>query len=465
LQQHGLVCLLHVQVFPYELREHATYLGHDAYHDELDALALLLASPHSKQRFQRYFEQYADVITSASSPAAAAGGASGATSRHSSADAAASGARRFRLGLPLLTAADEDAAAPAVGQQQQQQQRQQQELPVVRRRSLQQQQAQAAAAGPVAYVSPAAPGRLLAAAQPDGPHPPAAATARLAQPPQQQQQQQQQPQQDGNDADNYFNAMLTAVGMTADEIAVLRASAAAAAGPGLAALAPAAAAGGAAVRLSGRRRTWLEACEPDAQPAAAAATAGTAAAARAQGRQAAAAAAGGSATAISAVNNSGVWRAVHEALTSDDEGLLQCVARLVPYSFAGQLRDTGETAAQLQALAGSRPVPPKVSVWCDGFWRRCVVRAVECCSDTSVVAGTGRQLCRAAQAEVCGCCQELCCQAGAVQLCRTAAGCCRDDSTAAGAVKQQASATKGEGATLLVGAVHMLRDVVMEARL
>jgi hypothetical protein len=60
------------------------------------------------------------------------------------------------------------------------------------------------------------------------------------------------------------------------------------------------------------------------------------------------------------VNNSGVWRAVHEALTSDDEGLLQCVARLVPYSFAGQLRDAAETTAQLQALAGSRPVPPKV---------------------------------------------------------------------------------------------------------
>jgi hypothetical protein len=174
--------------------------------------------------------------------------------------------------------------------------------------------------------------------------------------------------------------MLSAVGMTAAEIAHFRATAAAGRlaelVPGPAAPAPAAAAG-APVRLSGRRRTWLEACEPDTQPAAA--TAGTAAAARAQGRQtaataaaAAAAAAGTSAAAAAvdpsaapdaagAVNNSGVWRAVHEALTSDDEGLLQCVARLVPYSFAGQLRDAGETAAQLQALAGSRPVPPKVS--------------------------------------------------------------------------------------------------------
>jgi hypothetical protein len=44
-----------------------------------------------------------------------------------------------------------------------------------------------------------------------------------------------------------------------------------------------------------------------------------------------------------------------------------CVVRLVLYSFAGQLRDAAETAAQLQALAGSRPVPPKVSAWCDGF--------------------------------------------------------------------------------------------------
>jgi hypothetical protein len=57
-----------------------------------------------------------------------------------------------------------------------------------------------------------------------------------------------------------------------------------------------------------------------------------------------------------------VWRAVHEALTSDDEGLLQCVSRLVPYSFAGQLRDAEETAAQLQALADSRPVPSQVGV-------------------------------------------------------------------------------------------------------
>jgi hypothetical protein len=37
-----------------------------------------------------------------------------------------------------------------------------------------------------------------------------------------------------------------------------------------------------------------------------------------------------------------------------------CAVRLVPYSFAGQLRDAAETTAQLQALSSSRPVPPKV---------------------------------------------------------------------------------------------------------
>ncbi|WIA42552.1 hypothetical protein OEZ86_008534 [Tetradesmus obliquus] len=58
------------QVFPYELREHANYLGHDAYHDELDALALLLASPQSKQRFQRYFEHFAGQLRDAAETAA-----------------------------------------------------------------------------------------------------------------------------------------------------------------------------------------------------------------------------------------------------------------------------------------------------------------------------------------------------------------------------------------------------------
>uniref|UniRef100_A0A383W6X3 Uncharacterized protein n=1 Tax=Tetradesmus obliquus TaxID=3088 RepID=A0A383W6X3_TETOB len=377
------------QVFPYELREHASYLGHDAYHDELDALALLLSSPQSKQRFQRYFEQYADVITSTAAPAAAAGSGRLSPAVAAAAVRAGGSRQRLRLGLPLMTAADEDAAAPVDGGQQQQQQhvqRQPQELPLVRHRGhQQQQQQQAAAAGPVAYVSPAAPDRLLAAAQPGWPHPPsaaaAAAAARLGQPAQQQQQ------QAGGAAENLVNAMLTAFGMTADDIAHLRANAhvaaAAAAAPGLVAAVPGApTAAGAAGRLSGRRRTWLEACEPDAQPAAAAAAAGhagTAGAARAQARHAAAAAqqqaaaapgtsaaaaAAGAPTtpaaAAAAGNNSGVWRAVHEALTSDDEGLLQCVSRLVPYSFAGQLRDAAETAAQLKALAGSRPVPAQV---------------------------------------------------------------------------------------------------------
>jgi hypothetical protein len=376
---HLLPCLL-LQVFPYELREHATYLGHDAYHDELDALALLLASPQSKQRFQRYFERYADVITSTPAAAARPGSAS---SRRSLAAAPGASTQQLRLGLPLLPAADdEDDAAGVDGQQEQQQvQRQPEELPVPRRRGQQQQQQQqqqAGVAGPVAYVSPAAPGRLLAAAQPAWLQPPAAAAAaaagaRQAQPAQQQQQQQQQ-QQAGNVAENFVNAMLAAYGMTPDDIAQLRANAAAAAaavgGAGAAALAAgtAAAAAGTAQRLTGRRRTWLEACEPDGQPPppAAAAAVGTAAAARAQGRQATAApqqqaTAAAAASTPAAGNNSGVWRAVHEALTSDDEGLLQCVSRLVPYSFAGQLRDAEETAAQLQALADSRPVPTQVS--------------------------------------------------------------------------------------------------------
>ena len=92
--KHTLICN-HRQAFPYELREHGSYL------DELDALGLLLSAPHARQRFQRHFE--ACTATAAAAAAAATTGAA----RHSSGSSIGSGAGALMLGgTPLLRSDD-----------------------------------------------------------------------------------------------------------------------------------------------------------------------------------------------------------------------------------------------------------------------------------------------------------------------------------------------------------------------
>lgn len=344
-------------IFPYELRENSSFP------DELDALALLLASPASKQRFQRYFEEYASFIVPAAGGSSAAAAAAAGTAQRP---------RHRRLGLPLMRTT---AAPGSAGQQQQQQ-----ELPT-RRRALQD------GGGPImAYVSPAAPGRLLAAA--------AAAAAGA------------EAQQHGTGHNLIMGTMLSAFGLGgAWQATQLRT-----AGGGLAAMAatgvpaglpvagtPAAAAG---QRMTGRRRSWLEACDTDGpQPGIlrnAAAAAGTPGQALPRSPAAAAMAAPGdgagtsAAAAAAVLDRSRVWRAVHEALTADDEAMLVVVSQLVPYSFEGQLHSEADTRKQLQALADSRPVPQHVSGPCVWLSRSCVCSLAAVHAEPAVALAASR---------------------------------------------------------------------------
>lgn len=327
--------------FPYKLREGGSYLN------ELDALGLLLSSSVSKQRFQRYFEQYACCPSNSSSPGVVQINSSTPTMQ----DAAQQqqpqprSTTAYRLGLRLDQMSDgETRRAVMPGRYREQYQpllrpQQQQRQATGQLRAVRPPTAAAAvgraAADPVAYVPPAARPLL----------PPAAAAAWRARP-------------------------ATAVGSSRAAAAARTAGAAG----------TAAAAG---TRLTGRRRTWTEACEETGPPApgAAAAAAGLVdrqhptavitATAAAEAEAGAEQPAGASATAAAAaglgqnhepeVNNSNMWRAVHDWLTSDDEALLVIVSSLVPYNFEGLLRDTAAVKEELQQLASSRPVPDKVT--------------------------------------------------------------------------------------------------------
>jgi len=130
----------------------------------------------------------------------------------------------------------------------------------------------------------------------------------------------------------------------------------------------------AAARLSGHRRSWLEACDPDGyeqqqqgqqlQLGAGDQQQHEASASAAADTDGAAAAAAGA----RCVDYRPVWRAVHEWLTSEDDDLLVLVSQVVPYSLAGRsLRDQGSTEEQLRVLANSRPVPQQVG-YAVGDW-------------------------------------------------------------------------------------------------
>ncbi|KAF8056214.1 hypothetical protein HT031_006402 [Scenedesmus sp. PABB004] len=348
--------------FPYELREHGSFL------DELDALGLLLASPAAKARFERHFEHLAAPAGGAGAGAAPPPEAQQQQQQQQQQPHADAQACPLRLGLRLLGPGELPPAGAAGGAPQQ---AQQQELPV-RRRGQQAQQAQQHAqqaqqlafhlrthqqAPGVMYVSPAAPGRLLAATQAGGaapppPPPPAPPPLPLPPPP--------PGPAAGAHPLGLVGVMMRAFGLDPAAAGSFRAAAAAAAGlEG----APAAGAGGSRAgagggRLTGRRRSWAEACDVDGRPLAA----GPQQAQQAQqpGAGGAGSSAAAAAAAAPAVDNSHMWRAVHEYLTSDDEALLAIVGRLCPYSFAGQLREEGDTRRQLAALAGSRAVPQKV---------------------------------------------------------------------------------------------------------
>lgn len=378
------------KAFPYKLADHGSYL------DDIDALGLLLASPVSKQRFERYFDEHARLTA----------GSCGSAASHDT--------NRNRLQQVSVIMRPFSASDSGLQRRQEQHNRflnpispfEQNQLPVRRRpptlqplqQLLQQQQALVYQIQPpaavAAYAGPHGNGsRLQAAAQPPVnsttvDHFAAALHGGLAVP-------------TSLPDPTVFSRMVQLVGIAMDRSGT---GAAGRAGPqdapgvargrAVVSVAPAArmpmtAAGAAAAALIGRRRSWLEACDPEGaavqqrqqlQQAPVAGTASSpaegsgpyassAAVVQATGgnspslpqmQQLQQAAVSPAAAAAATADHRPVWCAVHDMLTSDDEAMLLTISRLVPASISQQLKDEEEVKQQLQQLASVQSLPPQV---------------------------------------------------------------------------------------------------------